>query len=388
MVAAPTGPGVFSETAMLTESVKSKQTECETLQNAGVEPSPIHLGQGVIELLSSLLQEHEFDRLFVVTDETVAELYGKALARHLEGFQSHVASFAPGEASKGLSTFERLVVELLDSGVTKRSIVLGFGGGVAGNMAGFLAGTLFRGIRLAHLPTSFQAQTDSTLSRKQALNCHGKNILGCFHTPLFTLIDTDLLETEPRRSLVSGVAESIKNALISDEAFFHHLEENLTAENLRDPEGLHDLAVRSILTKLAILKRDPTEMEEGLILEYGHTLAHALEALADGELTHGECVGIGMVFNARLSCRKGILPSEEEGDAACLLQRIGLPTAIPSSIASADLLRQMRFDNKRRGQDIEFVLLERTSRPHYAPSGYCQPVAEDLIVECLDSCRE
>ena len=373
---------------MLTETVKSKQTACEVLQNAGAEPSPIHLGRGVVELLPGLLEEHEFDRLFVVTDETVGHFHGDALERRLEGFTSHVVSFPAGEASKGLSTFERLVVELLDSGVTKKSIVLGFGGGVAGNMAGFLAGTLFRGIRLAHLPTSFQAQTDSTLSRKQALNCHGKNILGCFHTPLFTLTDTDLLRTEPRRSLVSGVAESIKNALISDEAFFHHLQENLTAEVLDNPENLHDLAVRSILTKLAILRRDPTEMEEGLILEYGHTLAHALEALADGELTHGECVGIGMAFNARLSCRMGILPSEEEEDAARLLQRIGLPTAIPSSIASADLLRQMRFDNKRRGQDIEFVLLERTSRPHYAPSGYCQPAPEGLIMECLDSCRD
>ncbi|MDP7252595.1 MAG: iron-containing alcohol dehydrogenase [Planctomycetota bacterium] len=363
------------------------EARMEVFQNVGEVPSPIYLGRSVTDLLEETIHEHEFDHLFVVTDEVVGRIHGNALGDALPKGEHQFIKFPEGEASKSLANFEQLVKRVLDAGITKRSIILAFGGGVVGNVAGFLAGTLFRGIRFAHIPTTFQAQTDSVLSRKQALNCQAKNIIGCFHTPLFTFIDTAFLETEPDRYLISGVAESIKNAVISDETFYNHLIENLSEKMLHDPEGLHELVLRSILTKLAILQRDPSEQDEALILEYGHTLAHALETLADGALTHGECVSIGMVFNARLSRMLGLLPKEQENDARSLLERIGLPTCIPAAISSDRLIETMRFDNKRRGHEVEFVLLEATCRPHFTPTGYCRPVEETVVAECMEACR-
>jgi len=363
------------------------EARLETFQNAGVAPSPIYLGRGVTDLLDETICDYEFDCLFVITDEVVGRIHGNALGDALQESEHRFLGFPEGEASKSLANFEQLVKQVLDAGITKRSIILAFGGGVVGNVAGFLAGTLFRGIRFAHIPTTFQAQTDSALSRKQALNCQAKNIIGCFHTPLFTFIDTAFLETEPDRYLISGVAESIKNALISDESFYNHLDENLSEKMLHNPEEVHELVLRSILTKLAILERDPSEQDEALILEYGHTLAHALETLADGALTHGECVSIGMVFNARLSCRIGLLSEGQEDDARLLLERIGLPTKIPAAITSDRLIKTMRFDNKRRGHDVEFVLLEATCRPHFTPTGYCRPVDEAIVLGCMDACR-
>lgn len=359
----------------------------EVFQNAGGAPSPVYLGRGVTDLLGEVIRKQEFDRLFVVTDEVVGRIHGSSLSAALQESKHQFIEFPDGEASKSLANFEKLVKRVLDKGITKRSIILAFGGGVVGNVAGFLAGTLFRGIRFAHIPTTFQAQTDSALSRKQALNCQAKNIVGCFHTPLFTFIDTAFLETEPDRYLISGVAESIKNALISDEAFYHYLDENLSEKMLHDPKELHELVLRSILTKLAILERDPSEQNEALILEYGHTLAHALETLADGALTHGECVSIGLVFDARLSCMLGLLAEDQEDDARRLLERIGLPLKIPAAITSDRLIQTMRFDNKRRGHEVEFVLLEATYRPHFTPTGYCRPVDEALVLECMDACR-
>lgn len=144
---------------------------------------------------------------------------------------------------------------------------------------------------------------------------------------------------------------------------------------------------RSILTKLAILRRDPTEAEDAVILEYGHTLAHALESVAQQRFTHGECVAIGMCFNARLARKLGTLSEHAEGAAATLVGRLGLPTRLPPDIASPKLLEAMRYDNKRRGESIEFILLEGIGRPHYSPSGYTQVVPDSLILETLEECR-
>ncbi|MBI3191268.1 MAG: iron-containing alcohol dehydrogenase, partial [Pedosphaera parvula] len=272
---------------MKTLTPPAPKTGPEIFQNVGKEKSPIYFGRGVLSLLPGILQDLDFDTLYAVADDGVERIHGEALRRTLHGVRHQVLVFPAGERSKSLQTFEALVGRLLELGVTRRSLILGFGGGVSGNLAGFLAGTLFRGIRLAHVPTTFQAQTDSTLSRKQALNCHGKNLIGCFHTPCFTLSDTDWMATEPRRSLLGGMSESIKNALIRGGDFHDYLVEHLDAAVAEDAEQLHDLAHQSILSKLAILREDPTEKGEAVILEYGHTLAHALEMITSGRFTHG-----------------------------------------------------------------------------------------------------
>lgn len=372
---------------MIRSSSSILQSKPEIFQNAGEERSPIYFGRGILGLLPEILKLHDFDRLFVITDHSVERVHGKLLSRHLLRFRYEMVAFPGGESSKNLQTFERLVGELLERGATSESMILAFGGGVVGNLAGFVAATLFRGIGLAHMPTTFQAQTDSTLSRKQAVNCHGKNLIGCFYTPRFTLSDTDLLATEPRRSLLGGMAETIKNALISDERFYRELVESLSAEVVEDPAALHDLARRSIVTKLAILREDPTELGEAVILEYGHTLAHALETAAPGRFTHGECVGMGMVFSARLSRRLGILHLEDESAAESLLQRLGLTTRLPSDLTKDAILQAMRLDNKRRGKHIEFILLERTGHPHEVSTGYLHPVTDELILETMEDCR-
>jgi len=327
-------------------------------------PSPLFFGSGIAAHFTAKLEEalldEPADKVFLVADQGV---YGAHAGRDalLTGRpDAEVLLIEPGEASKSWAGLESLCETLVSKGASKRSVVIAFGGGSVGNLVGLAAGLLFRGIRYVEVPTSFMHLTDGVLSNKQAINGRtGKNHFGLYHAPLFIWADASYLETEPVRSRKAGIAEAVKNALISQPALVSYFRRLLRPDGRYSATELRDLALNTILSKLEILRRDPSEKRYALVLEYGHTFGHAIEWLSQGALLHGECVSVGMKMAAHLANERHLIADEivdlhYELIDSCL----GLVPALPQHIDAASLFATMACDNKKTGENLRFVLLD------------------------------
>jgi 3-dehydroquinate synthase len=267
-----------------------------------------------------------------------------------------------GEATKSLAHASRVYDELVARGADRHTLIVALGGGVIGDLAGFVAATFARGLPLMMIPTSLLAQVDSSVGGKVGINHPGaKNIIGAFHQPVGVWIDTETLQTLPDRQLRAGLAEVVKYGVILDAEFFATLEK-LAGELLtRNGEALRQIVSRSCWLKASLVERDERE-ETGLraALNFGHTIAHAIEAVAgyDGPYVHGEAVAVGMVAEGRLAHRLGWLGADQVDRLIQLLERFGLPTRAPS-LDPERLLEAMGRDKKNRRGKIRFVLPRR-----------------------------
>jgi 3-dehydroquinate synthetase len=259
--------------------------------------------------------------------------------------------------------------------------VIAVGGGVVGNTVGLAAGLIYRGVRYVEVPTTMTGQTDSTLSNKQAINGRkGKNHFGLYHSPLFIWSDTAHLRTEPAVSKRCGIVEGIKNGFIADESFLDYLEEVLNPALAFSDHHLTDLAYRIIQSKLNILRRDPSEKRESIILEYGHTFGHALEWLGKGKVSHGAAVAVGMKLAARLARELELIPSSLVKRHEHLIEdKLGMMTCLPETITADALLDAMIHDNKKTGKGVRFVLLEGPGRCHNPEGDFLVTVAPELV---------
>ncbi|MFN0115889.1 MAG: 3-dehydroquinate synthase [Paracoccaceae bacterium] len=302
-------------------------------------------------------------RVAVITDNTVGALWLDSLRQGLDGIAVAALSLPPGEASKGWPGLERAVEWLVAEKVERRDIVIAFGGGVIGDLAGFAAAILRRGVRLVQIPTTLLAQVDSSVGGKTGINsAQGKNLIGAFHQPALVLADTDLLDTLPRRDFLAGYGEVVKYGLLGDAGFFGWLEENGPA--LRDGDaGLRQRAVfRSVEMKARIVERDETEEGDRALLNLGHTFGHALEAATgySTRLLHGEGVAIGCALAFEVSHRLGLCdadtPQRVRAHLCAMGMRAGL-AAIPGDLPDADgLIALMGQDKKVRDGRLRFVL--------------------------------
>ncbi len=301
----------------------------------------------------------------IISDETVAALHLPAVTGALDAAQiAHTdVVVADGEASKSLQTLEIVVDKLLDARIERGDVIVALGGGVVGDLAGFAASILRRGVGIVHVPTTLLAQVDSAIGGKTAVNTrHGKNLVGTFHQPRLVLADTNLLTTLPGRALRSGYAEIVKYGLIGDAGFFAWLEDNGAAVLAGDAAARQHAILTSCRAKARIVEADERENGVRALLNLGHTFGHALEALAGygGGLWHGEAVAIGLVMAFDLSVRLGLCPA---GDAARVqrhLAAVGLPTAIGALGAGWDagaLIEIMAQDKKTTGGELTFVLV-------------------------------
>lgn len=272
----------------------------------------------------------------VVTDDNVRERYAAPLSERLQqaGWNSHVVSLPSGEQSKSQDSVSRIHDRLVDWQADRQTLVIVVGGGVIGDLAGFVAATYARGIHFVQVPTTLLAQVDSSVGGKVGVNHpRGKNLIGAFYQPIGVFIDTSLLATLPERDYRSGLAEVVKYGVILDEAFFAALEKNVAAINNRAPDVLRSIVARSCRLKADVVEQDEFE-RSGLraVLNYGHTFAHAFEALYGyGELLHGEAVAIGMIYASRLAERLGRIPSAVTQRQKSLLEAVGLPTSLPAA---------------------------------------------------------
>ncbi|MBW2513458.1 MAG: iron-containing alcohol dehydrogenase, partial [Deltaproteobacteria bacterium] len=280
------------------------------IENPLEAASPIFLGYDIENQFAAVLERSTHDspvhRLFLLTDRTIFDLFGdtflSGLAKNFPNTQHYL--LPEGEACKTFKVLQKLCDTLVDKGVNKRSLLIAFGGGSIGNITGLAAGLIFRGIRFIEVPTTLSHQTDGMLSNKQAVNGKfGKNHFGLYNAPVFLWTDTRYPQTEPLRFKKSGIVEGIKNGLIDQKEFIPYLEKTIKKNGDYSSQQLTDLCFKLIVSKLEILKKDPTEKHYGIILEYGHTFAHAIEWLSKGILAHGEAVSIGMKLAAELSAK-------------------------------------------------------------------------------------
>jgi 3-dehydroquinate synthetase len=370
--------------------VGSRPGEVRVLDSCLPGPVPYFLGCDILPALPDYLGAYRFDRLFLVTSAPIYALHGEAVVRHLRRFFRCEALLIPdGEKNKTSGVLIDLCESLVNRGATRDSVLLAFGGGVTGNVVGLAAALVYRGIRFVEMPTTLLGQTDSALSNKQAVNGRlGKNHFGVYHAPLFIWADIHYLLTEPPRMRKAGLVETVKNGLISDRAFFHDfvrfLEEGVPSSPQRIAAAVH----QSVLSKAAILRRDPGEKGYAVILEYGHTVGHAVELLTRGDLLHGEAVAIGLMVAARLSQRLGWLDAEGvEAHRYALSDLLGIDLRLPPSLGVEQVLRAIPMDNKKTGRGVPYVLLRALGQVALEGGGPLQAVPPSLVREVLESMR-
>jgi shikimate kinase/3-dehydroquinate synthase len=302
-------------------------------------------------------------RVVIITDETVAGLHLETLQRslHETGIAHGSLAVPAGEASKSFATWHRLTEDLLAQKIDRHTTIVALGGGVIGDLAGFVAATTLRGLPFVQIPTTLLSQVDSSVGGKTGINSpHGKNLIGAFHQPLAVLADTGVLATLPARELRAGYAEIVKAGLIADSPFYAWCEANAAALLAGDAALLTTAIEHAIRFKAGVVAADERETSrEGgrALLNLGHTFAHALEAETGygGELLHGEAVAIGLVLATDLSARLGHCPQEDAPRIEAHLQSIGLPTRIPG-LPVDHLLEHMKRDKKMRAGQLTFIL--------------------------------
>ncbi len=335
----------------------------KTLQvELGDRSYPIHIGEGLLRESATLLKEAGIipgRSVLLVTDHNVAPLYLSTLASQLEsaGYRVATSVIEAGEQSKSLAVYERVMTEAIEAGLDRKSALLALGGGVVGDLAGFVAATFMRGIDFVQLPTTLLAH-DSSVGGKVAINHPlGKNLIGAFHQPRMVLYDTSLLGSLPKREVAAGFAEVVKHGLISDEAFVSWLEQH--AEELWQlrAEYVAEAILRGCAVKAAIVSADETEQGQRALLNLGHTFGHAFEALSDyASMNHGEAISIGMCLAAKTAERMGLAKEGVHERTERVLKSFQLPTEWPKSFDPEQVLAVMKRDKKAVSGKLALVL--------------------------------
>jgi 3-dehydroquinate synthase len=320
----------------------------------------IAFGPGLLAELPALLQRHCPAAAYaVISDSHVAKLYGDQGLKAVSGtgYRAELFTFPAGEWNKTRETWASLSDRMLAAHFGRDCAVIALGGGVVGDVAGFVAATYLRGVPYVQVPTSLLAMIDSSIGGKTGVDVPaGKNLLGAFHQPRLVLADLSLLASLPPVQLSAGLAEAVKHGVIADAAYFEFLEQEHAAILAKDPAALGRVVGRSVEIKAAVVMEDEREAGRRAILNFGHTVGHAIEATSKFELLHGEAVAIGMAIEARLAESLGIAPKGTADRIVRLLERFRLPVERPDGASIDDLLEVMRGDKKVREGKVRFAL--------------------------------
>ncbi len=351
-----------------------------TIKLKAVRQCPLVVGDGVLERLEQYFDFSGYSATVLITDATVKGLYGDGLLQALEsaGKKPQLLTLPVGEKAKSLGTVERGYRFLLEKKVDRKGLICALGGGVVGDVAGYIAASYLRGIDYIQLPTTLLAQVDSSIGGKVGVNFSGKkNMVGSFYQPRAVISDVSLLKTLPPAEMRNGLAEVVKYALAMDEGLFRILDKKDKGEF--STAELVDIVRRCGALKAAIVEADETERSgQRAILNFGHTVGHALEAVTGfKKLSHGQAVAVGMVAAARVSQETGRLGADSVDSIERLLSRLGLPTNCPG-VKPDDLISAICFDKKTTLGKTGWVLLEGMGK-----GVVNQPVEESIIRKVL-----
>ncbi len=301
-----------------------------------------------------------YSRIGILTDRHVGPLYAEAVREELEALKLpvHTITISPGEEHKNLDTIRQVLEELCDKHFDRSSLLIALGGGVVGDMAGFTASIWMRSIDYVQIPTTLLAQADSSIGGKTGVDLGGyKNMVGAFKMPVLVWENVSVLKTLDGRQYAAGFAEVMKHGLIRDEGYYVWLIDNLYEITDRDPAVMQEMLFRSNRIKKEVVEADPYEKNERMLLNYGHTIGHALEKNSNFTMLHGECVALGCVAAARISYDRGMLSMEEYYEIRDMFVPFGLPITIDA--VNPDIIYELtRSDKKMQGDLCRFILLE------------------------------
>lgn len=347
----------------------------------------IYIGRDIMGEIRTIIAENRIaDRYVVITDSHVAALYGEVFLKELReaGIEAEVIVFPAGEASKNITTVLIVVGRLLDLGVDRNAALLALGGGVVGDMTGFIASVFMRSLPYIQIPTTLMAQVDSSIGGKTAVDLpEGKNLLGTFYQPRGVFVDLKFLDTLPASEFNNGLAEIIKYGIIDDPDFFRLLEDGVGAVRKRDRGFLERIITASCRIKKRIVEID--ERDQGLrhILNFGHTIGHAIESESGYKIPHGSAVSVGMIAAARISEGLYDFPSFDRVRIERLIEALDLPGHIPEFIRTEGVLARLKWDKKKSGGMINFVLLKKIGMPFVTAQ-----VTESILREVIEELRK
>ena len=325
----------------------------------------IVFSQSFAELAEELKDlEAENKKLCIVTDSNVEKLYAKELKELLTGKCRKVVvySFPAGEASKTLDTIKKIYRFLIEEGFDRKDMLLALGGGVVGDMTGYAAATYLRGIDYVQIPTTLLAQTDSGIGGKTGVDFDGyKNMVGAFKMPRLVYMNLAVLKTLDDRQFFAGFAEVMKHGLIKDASFYEWLISNMYEICERDMDTLEEMVMRSCTIKKLVVEKDPTEQGDRALLNFGHTIGHAIEKAKNFELYHGECVALGVVAAAYISWKKELLSMEEYYEIRDMFVPFYLPITV-ENIEPEQIVELTKSDKKMEDGKLKFVLLKKIGK--------------------------
>jgi 3-dehydroquinate synthase len=354
-------------------AVRTPEGEYEVLIGEGV------LG-GLPKLLARVAPAH---RYALIADDRVAELYAARVVAALEGAGMRVESFTfpAGESRKSRESWADLSDRMFAAGIGRDSAVVALGGGVTGDLAGFVAATYMRGLPVVQLPTTLLAMIDSSVGGKTGVDTPaGKNLVGAFLQPRLVAADIEVLGTLPPAELRAGLAEAIKHGAIADAEYFAWIGRSLTAIMACETAAMTRLVRRSVEIKAEVVGRDERESGPRKMLNFGHTVGHAVEALSGFRLLHGEAIAIGMMVECAIGEALGVTPAGTSEPLGELLQGAGLPIRVPAGFAPEAVLEGTRSDKKARQGRVEYALIERLGAASPGPDGRWGWAVDDAVV--------
>ena len=336
--------------------------------NIRVESSFSSLEKSLREDLDNLQR-----KVCIVTDSHVAALYLDEIASICGDLFAKVISFVfpAGEASKNMDTVQKLYLSLIENHFDRGDLLIALGGGVVGDLTGFVAATYLRGIDFLQIPTTLLAQVDSSIGGKTGVDFQQyKNMVGAFHMPRMVYMNTATLNTLPAEQFSSGMAEIIKHGLIRDEAYYRWISDHREGICGLDPELLEEMIYRSCQIKGSVVEEDPKEKGVRAHLNFGHTVGHAVEKLSDFRLSHGYSVALGMKAGAYLSKKLGYLSGEDISEMLSVFASFGLPVSLPLEEDSREILQATKSDKKMAGKQIKFIILTAVGTAQIYPGVY------------------
>ena len=327
----------------------------------------------------------ESNKVLIVTDANVDKLYREEVKKHLEenGFLVSYFSFEAGEENKNIGTICDICKACVDNKLDRKSFIVALGGGVVGDMAGFAASIYLRGIDFIQIPTTLLSQSDSSVGGKTGIDFSGgKNILGAFHQPKLVYINVSVLKTLPEREFISGMGEVIKHGIIRDREFFEYLDKNYDDVKSLKSDVLLKMCKKNCAIKAEVVSRD--EKENGLraILNFGHTIGHAIESYYNFLLTHGECVGLGICAISEIACKRELISKEDRNRIIDILKKYGFKTKIAIDDIEK-VLEIMYMDKKVQSGVLKFILPEKIGEVIILNN-----ISREEIIDALDFIKE
>lgn len=332
----------------------------ELIVGLGDRSYPIFIGKGGFEKAAQYLAENPVGNKYcIITDDKVASLYGEQLIQSLsaQNIECEIISFPHGEQNKNLQTVSNLASEIAKKGIDRKDAIIALGGGVPGDIAGFLASSYMRGIPFVQIPTTLLSQVDSSVGGKTGVDIpEGKNMVGAFYQPKAVFIDTDVLSTLDDQEILGGLAEVIKYGVIRDEHFLQYLDENRLKILQLDSSTLANVVYTCCKIKAEVVAEDEKESDVRRILNYGHTIGHAVEAASNFTIIHGLAISIGMVAVNKIAVALNLLSKKDSDSIERILSDYNMPTIIPENLDREKIKGYLLSDKKTIGGTVFFVL--------------------------------